>query len=111
MAEIEADVLERGCLDIWIDEIVPCLRDTETGEIKDPKDINDIRMKGNQSENHPGNFGHIKLAAPVFHVGFIDLIRKILVCVCYKCKEIIINDYDKFEEISKIKDSKKRFNK
>ena len=80
-------------------------------EIKDPKDINDIRMKGNQSENHPGNFGHIKLAAPVFHVGFIDLIRKILVCVCYNCKEIIINDYDKFEEISKIKDSKKRFNK
>ena len=33
MAEIEADLLERGCLDIWIDEIVPCLRDTETGEI------------------------------------------------------------------------------
>lgn len=24
-----------GCLDIWIDEIVPCLKDTGTGEIKD----------------------------------------------------------------------------
>lgn len=35
MAETEFDLLERGCLDIWIDEIVPCLRDTETGEIKD----------------------------------------------------------------------------
>ena len=34
MAEIEADLLEQGCLDIWIDEIVPCLRDTETGEIR-----------------------------------------------------------------------------
>ena len=85
-------------------------------EIKDPKDINDIRMMGNSKKNqnesnHPGNFGHIKLAKPVFHVGFIDLIRKILVCVCYNCKEILINDYDKFEEISKIKDSHKRFNK
>lgn len=29
------DVLETGCVDIWIDEIVPCLRDTETGQIKE----------------------------------------------------------------------------
>ena len=28
-------LLKQGCLDIWIDEIVPCLRDTETGEIKE----------------------------------------------------------------------------
>ena len=27
--------LEQGCVDIWIDEIVPCLKDTETGEIKE----------------------------------------------------------------------------
>ena len=31
----ENQLMELGCLDIWIDEIVPCLRDTETGEIKD----------------------------------------------------------------------------
>ena len=24
-----------GCVDIWLDEIVPCLKDTETGEIKE----------------------------------------------------------------------------
>ena len=27
-------LIEQGCLDIWIDDIVPCLRDTETGELK-----------------------------------------------------------------------------
>lgn len=27
--------IERGCIDIWIDEIVPCLKDTVTGEIKE----------------------------------------------------------------------------
>ena len=34
MAENQ-DLIIQGCLDIWIDEIVPCLKDTETGEIKD----------------------------------------------------------------------------
>ena len=29
------NIQEQGCLDIWIDEIVQCLKDTETGEIKD----------------------------------------------------------------------------
>ena len=27
-------LIDQGCLDIWIDEIVPCLRDTSTGELK-----------------------------------------------------------------------------
>lgn len=27
--------IERGCLDIWIDSLVSCLKDTETGEMKD----------------------------------------------------------------------------
>ena len=26
--------VEQGCLDIWVDDIVPCLRDTATGELK-----------------------------------------------------------------------------
>lgn len=28
-------LLEQGCINIWIDEVVPCLKDTETGEIKE----------------------------------------------------------------------------
>lgn len=28
-------IVEQGCIDIWIDEIVPCLKDTENGEIKE----------------------------------------------------------------------------
>ena len=28
-------VIEQGCIDIRIDEIVPCLKDTETGELKE----------------------------------------------------------------------------
>ena len=29
------NALSTGCVDIWLDEIVPCLKDTETGEIKE----------------------------------------------------------------------------
>ena len=29
------DLLKQGCIDIWIDEVVPCLRDTETGDLKE----------------------------------------------------------------------------
>ena len=29
------DQMNIGQIDIWIDEIVPCLKDTETGEIKE----------------------------------------------------------------------------
>lgn len=24
--------IKQGCIDIWIDEIVPCLKDTQTGK-------------------------------------------------------------------------------
>ena len=27
--------IEQGCIDIWIDEIVPCLKDTVTGDIRE----------------------------------------------------------------------------
>lgn len=27
--------VENGCVNIWIDEVVPCLKDNETGEIKE----------------------------------------------------------------------------
>ena len=28
-------LIEQGCINIWIDEIVPCLKDTQTGNIEE----------------------------------------------------------------------------
>ena len=39
----------------------------------------------------PGHFGHIELAKPVFNVGFLSKIVKILRCVCYYCSRLLIN--------------------
>jgi DNA-directed RNA polymerase II subunit RPB1 len=42
----------------------------------------------------PGHFGHIELAEPVFHFGFLDHLRSILQCVCTKCSNILIEKSD-----------------
>lgn len=45
---------------------------------------------GNMSEC-PGHFGHIELAKPVFHVGFLTKSIKILRCVCHYCSKLLID--------------------
>ncbi|OHS99751.1 hypothetical protein TRFO_33743 [Tritrichomonas foetus] len=39
----------------------------------------------------PGHFGHIKLVEPMFHVGYINTINKILKCVCLNCGRLKVN--------------------
>ena len=36
----------------------------------------------------PGHFGHIELADPVFHAGFMVKVKKILECVCVSCGKL-----------------------
>jgi DNA-directed RNA polymerase II subunit RPB1 len=58
----------------------------------------------------PGHFGHIELAEPVFHVGFLPLIRKILRCICIKCSKLLIHKNEKdIDEMLKTKSNKARF--
>src|SRR6056300_1697186 len=39
----------------------------------------------------PGYFGHIELARPVFYIQYIEMVKKILRCVCFKCSKLQIN--------------------
>ena len=82
--------------------------------------INDLRMGSTdktfkcktchcQNNNDcPGHFGFIRLEKPVFHVGFIGDVLKVLKCVCFYCQRLLIDDYDKYVEITKIKNPKDR---
>ncbi|KAG8968062.1 DNA-directed RNA polymerase II subunit rpb1 [Tulasnella sp. 419] len=36
----------------------------------------------------PGHFGHIELARPVFHIGFLNKVKKILECICVNCGKL-----------------------
>lgn len=39
----------------------------------------------------PGHFGHIELAKPVYHPGFIKKVKKILEVVCHNCSKVLVD--------------------
>lgn len=39
----------------------------------------------------PGHFGHIELAKPVYHIGFLVKTIKVLRCVCFYCSKLLID--------------------
>lgn len=43
---------------------------------------------GESMNDCPGHFGHIDLARPVYHIGFIKKVKKILECVCFHCGKL-----------------------
>ncbi|KAJ2818071.1 DNA-directed RNA polymerase II core subunit rpo21, partial [Coemansia sp. 'formosensis'] len=56
-----------------------------------------------------GHFGHITLAKPVFHIGFITKVKKVLECVCWECGKLKADYNDvKFQKIMKIPDATRR---
>jgi DNA-directed RNA polymerase II subunit RPB1 len=40
----------------------------------------------------PGHFGHIELAKPVFHAGFLIKVKKIIECVCVNCGKLKVDE-------------------
>lgn len=45
---------------------------------------------GHKSDNCIGHFGYIELAKPVFHIGYIGKIKKVLESVCFFCSKLRI---------------------
>eukprot|EP01018_Ginkgo_biloba_P010812 Gb_06031 [translate_table: standard] len=37
----------------------------------------------------PGHFGHLELAKPMYHVGFLKTVLSVLRCVCFNCSRIL----------------------
>ncbi|KAI8061444.1 hypothetical protein BC940DRAFT_327795 [Gongronella butleri] len=57
----------------------------------------------------PGHFAHIDLAKPVYHIGFMSKVKKILECVCFHCSKLKVDDSDpRFARARKIRDPKAR---
>ncbi len=48
-----------------------------------------------------GHFGHTELAEPVYHIGFINIIKNILGCVCIRCSKLLLTNKT-LEEINNI---------
>jgi len=42
-----------------------------------------------------GHYGYIRLALPVFHIGFIKHTLNILQCICKSCSRVLLSDHDR----------------
>ncbi|EJD55108.1 beta and beta-prime subunits of DNA dependent RNA-polymerase [Auricularia subglabra TFB-10046 SS5] len=58
----------------------------------------------------PGHFGHIELARPVFHVGFLVKVKKILECICVNCGKLKADTSDPnfADKVRHVRDPKQR---
>ncbi|CDW74169.1 dna-directed rna polymerase ii subunit rpb1-like [Stylonychia lemnae] len=58
----------------------------------------------------PGHFGHIELAKPVYHIGCLEYVMKLLRCVCFSCGKLLYpREKDQIDAIKRIKNAKSRF--
>jgi len=70
---------------------------------------NDPRLGNIQDKSDPGYFGHIELAKPVYHQGFINITLKVLRCVCFHCSRLkMMEDEFKFRKAIAITSRKRR---
>ena len=64
---------------------------------------------GHKIDRCPGHFGHIELAYPCYHAGFINMILKILRCVCFFCSRLRVDVEDsRVKKIVKSSDKRDR---
>ena len=57
----------------------------------------ECRTCGQHSGSCNGHFGHIELAAPVIHVGFTKLIRRLLRSTCRECGRLSLTEHEQEE--------------
>ncbi|MFP8957347.1 DNA-directed RNA polymerase subunit A' [Natrialbaceae archaeon A-CW3] len=62
---------------------------------------------GKHSGSCNGHFGHIELAAPVIHVGFTKLIRRLLRGTCRECSRLLLTEDEKEEFRGQIEEYRK----
>jgi len=59
----------------------------------------------------PGHFGHIELVRPMFHIGFVKVVQKVLRCVCYHCSRLLCEKTtSQYRNALMIKSSRERIN-
>ncbi|KAG6556309.1 hypothetical protein Mapa_002251 [Marchantia paleacea] len=60
----------------------------------------------------PGHFGHLELAKPMFHIGFLKTVLALLRCVCYNCSRVLADEDDhRFKQAKKVRNPKHRLKK
>jgi DNA-directed RNA polymerase subunit A' len=66
------------------------------------------RTCGARARDCPGHFGHIELARPVVHIGYVDVIHDCLRVVCRKCNRVLLPEEKIRREREEIERIRKR---
>lgn len=83
------------------------LIDTRMGTTSNHIDCNTC---GLNSTYCVGHFGHIELSEPVYHMGYINYVKKILSCICLKCSKLLVyKNEEELLDMLKNKSGKARF--
>jgi DNA-directed RNA polymerase II subunit RPB1 len=83
------------------------LIDTRLGVIDKSKDCGTCALNSTYCVGH---YGHTVLVEHVFHMGYIDFVKKILSSVCLKCSKLLIyKNEDELASLLKNKHKKQRF--
>ena len=45
---------------------------------------------GARLQDCPGHYGHIQLALPVFHIGYLKPLIAVLQCICKSCSRVLV---------------------
>eukprot|EP00331_Platyophrya_macrostoma_P013334 CAMPEP_0176430784 /NCGR_PEP_ID=MMETSP0127-20121128/14445_1 /TAXON_ID=938130 /ORGANISM="Platyophrya macrostoma, Strain WH" /LENGTH=1679 /DNA_ID=CAMNT_0017812711 /DNA_START=110 /DNA_END=5149 /DNA_ORIENTATION=+ len=53
-------------------------------------------------DNCPGHFGHMVMARPIYHFGFLETVRKVLSCVCVRCSKLKLDTEKDADDIKKL---------
>lgn len=70
---------------------------------------NDPRLGNLHEKSDPGYFGHLELARPVYHQGFIQVCLKVCRCICFHCARFRMREDEfKFQKCKQISHKKKR---
>eukprot|EP00850_Spirogloea_muscicola_P018640 SM000173S03009 [mRNA] locus=s173:142606:150701:- [translate_table: standard] len=60
----------------------------------------------------PGHFGHLELAKPMFHIGYLKKVLAILRCVCFNCSRLLADEDDhNFKLAKRVRQPKQRLRK
>ncbi|KAF3042772.1 hypothetical protein E8E11_000297 [Didymella keratinophila] len=100
------DIVNQAVLEVSdrnVYDLAPAADNTRTLTANGPMDIHmGISSKtgkcgtcGEGLDKCNGHFGHIKLALPAFHVGYLKHIIEVLNCICKDCSRVLLDEVER----------------
>ncbi|KAH7082572.1 hypothetical protein BKA63DRAFT_501235 [Paraphoma chrysanthemicola] len=100
------DIVNQAVLEVSdrnVYDLTPAADNTRTLTTNGPMDphmgisskTGECKTCGEKLDKCNGHFGHIKLALPAFHVGYLKHIIEVLNCICKDCSRVLLDEVER----------------